>query len=65
MADNFDNLIFSSSVIIFVVALVCIFAYEFIFRSHSNIVEKSKKVEKINKRVSKLKQNQQHDRVEK
>lgn len=59
MADSFDNLVFSSSIIIFVVALIFIFAYEFIFRSQSNIVEK------INKKGSKLKQNQQPDRVEK
>jgi len=52
MADSFDNLVFSSSIIIFVVALICIFAYEFIFRSQGNIVEK------INKKGSKLKQNQ-------
>ena len=59
MADSFDNLVFSSSIIIFVVYLICIFAYEFIFRSQGNIVEK------INKKGSKLKQNQQPDRVEK
>lgn len=65
MADYFDNLVFSSSIIIFVVALICIFVYEFIFRSQSNIVEKSKMMGKINKKGSKLKQNQQPDRVEK
>jgi Tfp pilus assembly protein PilO len=59
MADYFDNLVFSSSIIIFVVALICIFAYEFIFSSQGSIVEK------INKKVSKIKQNQQPDRVEK
>ncbi len=46
MADYFDNLVFSSSIIIFVVALICIFAYEFIFRSQGNIIEKSKMIEK-------------------
>ncbi len=65
MADSFDNLVFSSSIIIFVVALICIFVYEFIFRSQGNIVEKSKMMGKINKKGSKLKQNQQPDRVEK
>ena len=59
MADYFDNLVFSSSIIIFVVALICIFAYEFVFRSQSSTVEK------INKKGSKNKQNQQPDRVEK
>ncbi|HKO64485.1 MAG TPA: hypothetical protein VJU13_04735 [Candidatus Nitrosocosmicus sp.] len=59
MADYFDNLVFSSSIIIFVVALICIFAYEFVFRSQGSIVEK------INKKGSKNKQNQQPDRVEK
>jgi hypothetical protein len=65
MADYFDNLVFSSSIIIFVVALICIFAYEFIFRSQGNIIEKSRMIQKINKKGSKLKQNQQPDRVEK
>lgn len=59
MADYFDNLVFSSSIIIFVVALICIFAYEFVFRSQGSTVEK------INKKGSKNKQNQQPDRVEK
>ncbi len=65
MADYFDNLVFSSSIIIFVVALICIFAYEFIFRSQGSIIDKSKMMGKINKKGSKLKQNQQPDRVEK
>ena len=65
MADSFDNLVFSSSIIIFVVALICIFAYELIFRSQRIIIEKSRKIENINKKGSKLKQNQQPDRVEK
>ncbi len=65
MADYFDNLVFSSSIIIFVVALICIFAYEFIFRSQGSIAEKSKMIEKINKKGSKFKQNQQPDSVEK
>ncbi len=65
MADYFDNLVFSSSIIIFVVALICIFAYEFIFRNQGNIVEKSKMIEKINKKGSKFKQNQHPDSVEK
>ncbi len=64
MADYFDNLVFSSSIIIFVVALICIFTYEFIFRSQGNIIEKSRLIQKINKKGSKLKQNQQPDRVE-
>ena len=59
MADYFDNLVFSSSIIIFVVALICIFAYEFVFRSQGNIVEKT------NKKGSKIKQKQQPDKVEK
>jgi hypothetical protein len=59
MADYFDNLVFSSSIIIFVVALICIFAYEFVFRSHGNIIEKT------NKKGSKFKQKQQPDKVEK
>ena len=65
MADYFDNVVFSSSIIIFVAALICIFAYEFFFRGHGNIVEKSRVIEKINKKGSKFKQNQQPDRVEK
>jgi len=65
MADYFDNVVFSSSIIIFVVALICIFAYEFFFRGQGNIVEKSRVIEKINKKGSKFKQNQQLDRVEK
>jgi hypothetical protein len=65
MADYLDNLVFPSSIIIFVVALICIFAYEFIFRNQGNIVEKSKMIEKINKKGSKFKQNQHPDSVEK
>ena len=65
MADYFDTLVFSSSIIIFIVALICIFAYEFFFRGQGNIVEKSRVIEKINKKGSKFKQNQQPDRVEK
>ena len=65
MADYFDNLVFSSTMIIFVVALICIFAFEFIFRSQDSIVEKSRMMEKINKKGSKFKQNKQPDRVEK
>jgi hypothetical protein len=65
MADYFDNLVFSSSMIIFVVALICIFAYEFIFKNQGNIVEKSRMIEKINKKGSKFKQNQHPDSVEK
>jgi hypothetical protein len=65
MADYFDNLVFSSSIIIFVVALICIFAYEFFFRSLGNIVEQSRVVEKINRKGSKFKQKQQSDKVEK
>jgi len=65
MADYFDNVVFSSSIIIFVVALICIFAYEFFFRGQGNNVEKSRVIEKINKKGSKFKQNQQLDRVEK
>jgi hypothetical protein len=65
MADYFDNLVFSSSIIIFVVALICIFAYEFFFRNQGNIVEQSRVVEKINRKGSKFKQKQQFDKVEK
>jgi len=65
MADYFDNVVFSSSIIIFVAALICIFAYEFFFRGQGNIIEKSRVIEKINKKGSKFKQNQQPDRVEK
>jgi Tfp pilus assembly protein PilO len=65
MADYFDTLVFSSSIIIFVVALVCIFAYEFFFRSQGNTVEQSRVVEKINRKGSKFKQKQQSDKVEK
>jgi hypothetical protein len=65
MADYLDNLVFPSSIIIFVVALICIFAYEFIFRNQGDIVEKSKMIEKINKKGSKFKQNQHPDSVEK
>ncbi|TVP39625.1 hypothetical protein [Candidatus Nitrosocosmicus arcticus] len=65
MADYFDNVVFSSSIIIFVAALICIFAYEFFFRGQGNIVEKSKVIEKVNTKGSKFKQNQQPDRVEK
>ena len=65
MADYFDNVVFSSSIIIFVAALICIFAYEFFFRGQGKIVEKSRVIEKINKKGSKFKQNQQPDRVEK
>lgn len=65
MADYFDNLVYSSSIIIFVVALICIFAYEFFFRGPGNIVEQSRVVEKINRKGSKFKQKQQSDKVEK
>ena len=65
MADYFDNLVFSSSIIVFVVALICIFAYEFFFRGQGTIVEQSRVVEKINRKGSKFKQKQQSDKVEK
>jgi Tfp pilus assembly protein PilO len=65
MADNFDTLVFTSSIIIFVVALICIFAYEFFFKSQGSIIEKSRVIEKINKKGSKFKQKQQPDRVDK
>jgi hypothetical protein len=65
MADYFDNLVFSSSIIIFVVAFICIFAYEFFFRGQGNIVEQSRVGEKINRKGSKFKQKQQPDKVEK
>ncbi len=65
MADYFDTLVFSSSIIIFIVALICIFAYEFFFRGQGNIVEQSKVLEKISRKGSKYKQKQQPDKVEK
>lgn len=65
MADYFDNLVFSSSIIIFIVALICIFAYEFFFRGQGTVVEPSRLLEKINRKGSKFKQKQQPDKVEK
>lgn len=65
MADYFDNIIFSSSIIIFVTALICIFVYEFFFTTNlKNNSEKSKIKEKVNKKSTKIKQYFQSDRVE-
>ncbi len=65
MADYFDTMIFSSSIVIFVTALIFIFIYEFFFNVNSNNnTEKRRINEKKTKKDARIKQNYQSDRVE-
>ena len=65
MADSFDNMVFSSSLIIFIAALISIFAYEFLFaRRQGNRVEDLEGVRKLGRKASKVKDKQQFDKVE-
>jgi hypothetical protein len=53
MAYSFDNLIYYSSLIMFVVALICIFAYEFISLKPVTTISKESKITDINKKKGK------------
>ena len=65
MADSFDNLVFSSSLIIFIAALISIFAYEFLFaRKQGNSIENINETRKLGRKASKVKDKQQFDKVE-
>jgi hypothetical protein len=65
MADSFDNMVFSSSLIIFVAALISIFAYEFLFaKGHGNRTESINGTTKLGRKASKVKTKQQFDKVE-
>ncbi|HEU5121064.1 MAG TPA: hypothetical protein VFT71_08750 [Candidatus Nitrosocosmicus sp.] len=65
MADSFDNLVFSSSLIIFIAALISIFAYEFLFaRKQGNRIENINETRKLGRKASKVKDKQQFDKVE-
>ena len=51
MAYSFDNLVYFSSLIMFVVALICIFAYEFIsLKSVTTMSKESKIADTTNKK---------------
>ncbi|HEX5904749.1 MAG TPA: hypothetical protein VFY50_01735 [Candidatus Nitrosocosmicus sp.] len=65
MADSFDNLVFSSSLIFFIAALISIFAYEFLFaRKQGNSIENINETRKLGRKASKVKDKQQFDKVE-
>jgi hypothetical protein len=65
MADSFDNMVFSSSLIIFILALIFIFAYEFLFaRRQGNRIENVNGIGKLGRKASKVKNKQQFDKVE-
>lgn len=60
MAYSFDTLVFSSSLMIFIAALICIFAYEFIStKSVSTVTKETKISNNLNKKGRKFKQQQQ------
>ncbi|VFJ15053.1 conserved protein of unknown function [Candidatus Nitrosocosmicus franklandus] len=65
MADSFDNMIFSSSLIIFILALIFIFAYDLLFaRGRANRIENIHETRKLGRKASKAKNKQQFDKVE-
>jgi hypothetical protein len=56
MTYSFDNLVYYSSLIMFVVALICIFAYEFVsLRSVATISKESKITNTNNKKGKRYK----------
>jgi hypothetical protein len=65
MADSFDNMVFSATLIIFIAALISIFAYEFLFaRRQGNRIENVNGTRKLGRKASKVKDKQQFDKVE-
>ncbi|HKR74441.1 MAG TPA: hypothetical protein VJR94_10065 [Candidatus Nitrosocosmicus sp.] len=65
MADSFDNMVFSSSLVIFIAALISIFAYEFLFnKGRANKIENTIGTTKLGRKASKVKNKQQFDKVE-
>ncbi len=65
MVDNFDNLVFFSSITIFIAALIIVFLYEF-FSSKKNLekIDHLKVPENMNKKSTvKKKRNKQTDQV--
>lgn len=65
MADSFDNLVFSSSLVIFILSLVLIFVYEFVStKDHTQKLEKMTSTGKVNKKFSKQYSRQQSDKIE-
>jgi hypothetical protein len=65
MADSFDNMVFSSSLIIFIGALISIFAYEFLFaRRQGDSIENINGTRKMGRKASKVKDKKQFDKVE-
>jgi hypothetical protein len=57
MAYSFDSLVYYSSLIIFIVAFICIFVYEFISsRSISSDTKESRIADNLNKKGRKYKQ---------
>ena len=65
MADSFDNMVFSSSLIIFVAALISIFVYEFLFnKGQAKKIENTIGTTKLGRKASKFRNKQQFDKVE-
>ena len=65
MADSFDNLVFSSSLIIFITALIFIFSCEFLLvKGERNKVENISTTGKVGRKTSKTKNKSQFDKFE-
>ena len=65
MADSFDNLVFSSSLIIFITALIFIFSYEFLLvKGEKNKVENISTTGKVGRKTSRIKNKPQFDKFE-
>lgn len=65
MAVSFDNLVFSSSLIIFITALIFIFSYEFLLvKGERNKVENISTTGKVGRKTSKTKNKSQFDKFE-
>ncbi|GKS60784.1 hypothetical protein YTPLAS21_02420 [Candidatus Nitrosocosmicus sp.] len=65
MADSFDSMVFSSSLIIFLAALISIFAYEYLFnKGKGKEFENTIGATKLGRKASKVKTKQQFDKVE-
>ncbi len=64
MANYFDNLVFSSSLTIFITALILVFLYEF-FSSKTDVKSNNLKIsENLSKKSTKNKQDRRIDRVD-
>jgi hypothetical protein len=55
MAFSFDNLVYFSSLIMFIVALICVFVYEFISLKPSTISKEPKVTDTNNKKGKRYK----------